>query len=119
MVGIPALAAEPPPGVELSIRPNLCVLSAQEDVCRDTLEISWASPKARDLCLHSDQRDTPLRCWRQALSGEYSLAVNTSSSILFYLRSEHSPDLLAAGNFEVMQDHKTYRRKRRNPWSFF
>jgi hypothetical protein len=115
----PTLAAEPLPVIEFSIRPHLCVLTAQEEVCRDTVEISWISPQARDLCLHSDRRDAPLRCWQQALSGQFALTINTASNIHFYLKNGRSRNLVAAGNFEVIQDNQTYRRKRRNPWSFF
>lgn len=95
------------------------MLAAQDDACRDELEITWASPQARDVCLHSDRRDEPLHCWRRALTGRYSLLIDTASDIHFYLKAWHSQDLLAAMDFEVVQDQKTYRRKRRNPWSFF
>ncbi len=115
----PALGAASLPLIEFSIRPNLCVLTAQDEVCRDELEISWSTPEPQDVCLYSDQDREPLRCWQDAHGGEYSLPVSTASDIHFFLRSAHSEDLLMAKDFEVVQDDRAYRRKRRNPWSFF
>lgn len=105
------------PQLEFSLRPNLCVLSADEDACYDELEVRWRAPKKMSLCLYQSDLKEPLRCWQEVSEGEHRFLISATHDVTFQLRENRN--LLVSEAFEVVQDKKEYRRQRRNPWSFF
>jgi hypothetical protein len=105
--------------IHFSIKPRLCVLAEGEEVCRDELEVHWASERQQSLCLYQDGQPMPLQCWLEAKSGFYRFTLTASSSTDFQLRSDNSEQALGREVFEVVYQQKKYRRQRRNPWSFF
>lgn len=105
--------------VTLTIKPKVCVLSSAKEVCQDELQISWLSTNERSLCLYQKNNPVPLACWERANNGSHSMALNTSTSLNFLLRESTQDALLASETFEVIHDHKQYRRARRNAWAFF
>lgn len=107
------------PAIEFSIKPRLCVLSEGEEFCEDELEISWMSDKPRSLCLYQSDKTLPLRCWEDERKGKHRFALSIASNVEFNLREIDKNFLLVSQEFEVVQDNTQYRRKRRNPWSFF
>ena len=107
------------PGIEFSIKPRLCVLAESEEVCEDTLEIRWYSRVPRSLCLYQSNKTLPLRCWENEYSGKHSFALAIAANVEFHLREIDKNLLLVSREFRVVQDHKEFRRRRRNPWSFF
>lgn len=113
----PVHAAELPQ-LEFSLRPNLCVLAADEDACYDELEVRWRAPHNMHLCLYQSDREEPLKCWQNVSEGEHSFLISATHDVTFQLR-ETNRKLLVSEAFEVVQDNKKYRRQRRNPWSFF
>ena len=104
--------------IEVRVKPRLCVLSASETECSDEVVISWKSKKTLHACLYQGEIKEPIFCWQNADKGKVKQQVGASSSVEFYLR-DLELNTLASTNFEVIQDHKKYRRGRRNPWSFF
>ncbi|HEY7885243.1 MAG TPA: DUF3019 domain-containing protein [Cellvibrionaceae bacterium] len=111
--------AEPLPDISFSVRPRLCVLTAGETLCRDEVEVRWQTAQERSLCLFTGADAEPLTCWQQALEGEYKTLLETGSDIQFQLKEMADSEVLVSQSFEVVQDDSRYRRKRRNPWSFF
>lgn len=107
------------PLIQFSIKPRLCVLNAGEEVCRDELEVKWLSAQARSLCLYQTDKTEPLRCWQDAIKGEYQFELTASASIDFQLRELDSDTSLSDQRFQVVYNEKKYRKARRNPWSFF
>lgn len=107
------------PLIQLSLKPRLCVLSEGEEVCRDTIEITWIAQKARSLCLYQDDTDSPLQCWDAAREGRYTIELAASENINFSLREKNEDTFLVTQAFEVVQESTKYRRRNRNPWSFF
>lgn len=107
------------PIIQLSLKPRLCVLSEGEEVCRDTIEITWRADKARSLCLHKDETGEPLQCWDNAHKGNYTIEITASENVNFSLREKHRDTFLVTQAFEVVQESSQYRRRNRNPWSFF
>ena len=105
--------------VTLTIKPKVCVLSSAEELCQDELQISWHSNNTRNLCLYQKSEPVPLACWEKASKGSHSMALNTSTNLNFLLRESAHNELLASETFEVIHDHKQYRRARRNAWAFF
>jgi hypothetical protein len=114
-----ALALPPLAGIEFSIQPRLCVLSEQEERCEDELEIRWTAGEPRALCLYRSDKQLPLRCWENELSGSHRFSLSAAANVTFSLREVDQNLLLASAEFEVVRDEPRYRRKRRNPWSFF
>lgn len=107
------------PDITFSVRPRLCVLAQGETLCKDEIEVRWQAPMERSLCLYSGEELEPLDCWQNATWGEYRTVLATGSDIQFSLKEVADSEILASQAFEVVQDNRSYRRKRRNPWSFF
>lgn len=114
-----ALAASKSSRIELKIKPKVCVLNNEDEACLDELNISWLSEDRRNLCLYQKSHNEPLACWENAKKGSHSMALNTNTSLNFLLRESQQNELLASETFEVIHDHKQYRRARRNAWAFF
>ena len=107
------------PLIQFSIKPRLCVLNAGEEVCRDELEVKWLAAQKRSLCLYQIDKTEPLRCWENAIQGEYQFELTASVSTDFQLRELDSNTSLSDHRFQVVYNEKKYRKARRNPWSFF
>lgn len=95
------------------------MLSEGEAFCEDELEISWASEVPRSLCLYQSDKRLPLRCWEDELRGEHRFSLAAANNVEFSLREIGEELLLVSREFEVVQDNRQFRRRRRNPWSFF
>ncbi len=101
------------------VKPKLCVLSSEEETCQDTLEILWAAQARKSVCLFQNNKTLPLRCWENESKGRHAVEIKTGEDIEFQLREIEDKKLVVAELFEVVQDQQQFRRKRRNPWSFF
>lgn len=77
------------------------------------------SKTLRSLCLFQKDKRLPLRCWEDQYSGKHQFVINASKDINFQLKEMYGGSLLVTQAFEVLQDQPQYRRRRRNPWSFF
>jgi hypothetical protein len=107
------------PLIQFSIKPRLCVLNAGEEVCRDELDVKWQSAEMRSLCLYQTDKTEPLRCWQDAIQGDYQFELMASATTDFQLREIDSDKPLSDQRFQVVYSDKKYRKARRNPWSFF
>lgn len=107
------------PAIHFSIKPRLCVLANGEEICRDELDVHWSSEQPQSLCLYQDGEPLPLQCWSEATKGFYRFTLTASASTNFQLRAVNSEETLGREMFEVVYQQKQYRKKRRNPWSFF
>ncbi|MFT7559434.1 MAG: hypothetical protein ACI93R_001345 [Flavobacteriales bacterium] len=106
-------------GLQFSVKPRLCVLSEKEETCADTLEITWHSDRLRSICLFQSSKQLPLRCWEDENRGEHRVEIITGADVDFQLREVRNKNLLVTQSFEVLHDQVKYRKRRRNPWSFF
>jgi len=111
--------AQTPSDINMTLRPRLCVMAQGETLCKDEIHIHWESPLNLSLCLYSAEQYTPLECWQNAAGGEYRTWLETAHDIEFTLKAVADSRVLARQAFEVVRDDRRYRRKRRNPWSFF
>lgn len=114
-----ALHAGDLPSIQFSIQPNLCVLAEEEERCHDELHIRWHSEVLQSLCLYQSNKRLPLRCWENETSGEHHIKISASKNIDFQLQDMSEQDLVVTQSFIVVQEDREYRRRRRNPWSFF
>jgi hypothetical protein len=111
--------AEPPAKIELILKPKVCLLNSEEERCFDELHISWLADAMFNLCLFQKTEAVPLACWKNSRSGSHKMALNTNASLDFLLRDSEKNALLVSETFEVIHDHKRFRRARRNAWAFF
>jgi hypothetical protein len=116
---VPVYAASDNGAVELIVQPSLCVLAEGESVCRDQVKINWRAPHSRSLCLYESGEPDPLDCWQQTRSGSHTSVLEAESDVQFQLVEASGRQVVASRAFEVVADAKRYRRRRRNPWSFF
>lgn len=109
------------PAVELQVRPSLCILEEGEETCRDQVTISWRAEEPFTACLYASGTSAPLRCWEDSRSGQHASSLNVREDIHFQLMdaAQNNSRVLASGEFEVVAQTQRYRRRRRNPWSFF
>ena len=105
--------------IRFVVKPKLCVLSNEEETCHDTLEILWSAHSLKSVCLFQSNKRLPLRCWENESNGTYAVEITTGEDIEFQLREISDKKLVVADSFEVIHDKPEYRRRRRNPWSFF
>jgi hypothetical protein len=108
-----------PSGLSFSVKPKLCVLAESEEHCASKIEFRWRSDELRSVCLFQDNKRLPLRCWEAELAGSHVVDVLTEENIDYELREIDGDTLLLAESFEVIQNQKKFRKRRRNPWSFF
>ena len=113
------LRASELPNITFSIKPKLCILSKEQERCDDELQIKWQAAEPLSLCLFRSHESEPLHCWKNELAGRYVTAISTNEDVEFELRDDAVQELLVTSVFEVVQDNDQYRRRRRNPWSFF
>lgn len=106
-------------GIRFVIKPKLCVLSEDEETCHDLLELLWTANNNKSVCLFQSNKQLPLRCWENEIKGEHAVEIRTGEDIEFQLREIKDKSLVIAELFEVVQDKQSFRRRRRNPWSFF
>jgi hypothetical protein len=119
LVGATVRADDSLPAIHFSLKPRLCVLTDNEEVCRDELEVTWSSAHKRSLCLYQDGEPMPLQCWADSTKGAYRFVISASVSTNFQLREDNSEQTVGNEVFEVVHHQKIYRRQRRNPWNFF
>ena len=126
------VVAEDVDDIVFVVQPKICVLATYETYCMDEIEILWESKLNRTLCLYRGvlgnedavnsndiHNNQALRCWKNMSEGRYELTINTRQSINFYLKEVGQEGLLISKPFKVIQDTQRYRRRHRNPWSFF
>ncbi len=113
-----AAEAEELPVLEFSIKPRLCVLTENEEACYDELQVRWRAPAPLTLCLYQSAMDDPITCWQDATEGHHRFVLSVSQNVTFHLRAPGQAWQVSEA-FEVIHDHRQYRRQRRNPWSFF
>jgi hypothetical protein len=95
------------------------VLANDEEICEDQLVVSWSSVDKRSLCLFQQDKKLPLRCWENEQQGSHSFVLATANNIEFKLVEMADQRALISRHFVVQKSVEEYRRRRRNPWSFF
>lgn len=104
---------------QLDLKPQVCALSENEEVCRELIDIQWRSGEPMQLCLFVDTEVQPLACWREQRTGVYEYQARTENSLEFELRAQPDNQLLTSEIFDVIREQTDYRYRRRKPWNFF
>ncbi|UTF60996.1 DUF3019 domain-containing protein [Gilvimarinus sp. DA14] len=85
------------------------------------MQISWSAERLFSACLYTRGSQEPMRCWERSRAGSYTSVLEAQDDIHFQLIETVAAQkkVLASAAFEVVADAQKYRRRRRNPWSFF
>lgn len=107
--------------IQLTMKPNICVLSEAESQCEDILIAEWKSQNDQhySLCLFQRSKSSPIECWKNVNFGVVKFTQTISATTIFELRDSNNQVLLGKQTFQVINAQKKSRRSRRNPWSFF
>ncbi|HBR97335.1 MAG TPA: hypothetical protein DD979_08145 [Gammaproteobacteria bacterium] len=104
------------PGLFLS--PKSCVLE-DEVSCQLPIDVLWLLPQAWDVCLFIVTQEENLACWEDTLSQRSQYRLTLDRNTQFELRREDTDRVIFSETFKVYKKVKRFRRKRRNPWSFY
>jgi hypothetical protein len=113
----PAAIAEEP--LELASVPRVCTLSADDQLCRAKVVLSWHSPRRVAVCLGIADRPEPYRCWQDASQGSYELELEAAGDVTFVLTEVEPRTVRASVVLRVVRETKRYRHRRREPWNVF
>jgi hypothetical protein len=107
--------------IQLTLKPNICVLSGAESQCEEILVAEWKAQNDQhySLCLFQRNSSAPIECWKNANFGAVQFTQTIAATTIFELRDSNNRILLGQQAFQVINAHKKFRRSRRNPWSFF
>ncbi|HEU4593352.1 MAG TPA: DUF3019 domain-containing protein [Steroidobacteraceae bacterium] len=107
-------AAADLPAARLLVKPLLCVLDSDAAACSMTFDIRWRSPLAAEFCLNDSALSTPLRCWPNALSGNFAQQRLVSEPFFYWLGVPGGTQRAAEVKIEVLRlDSADRRRDRR------
>lgn len=99
--------------VELDVKPVLCILDRRTPACDMDFLIAWQSTLTGSYCLFSRFEESPLRCWREALTGEHRESHTVDTSFRYWLTAPGGDEPVAAVTVEVMTTETDDRRRRR------
>ena len=117
-VAMNAVAADPPP-VKLVVKPLLCVIDKNETACTINFDVRWKSVLPAEYCLNDSARQTPLRCWPRADSGEHTQERVVSEEFVFWLSPATGTERVAEAKIEVLRvgsDDRRRERRARHVW---
>ena len=117
-VAMNAVAADPLP-VKLVVKPLLCVIDKNETACTINFDVRWTSVLAAEYCLNDSARQTPLRCWQRADSGEHKQERVVSEEFMFFLSPPSGTERVAEAKIEVLRvgsDDRRRERRSRHVW---
>lgn len=99
--------------VELDVKPVLCILDRRTPACDMDFLIAWQSALTGSYCLFSHFAESPVRCWREALTGEHRESHTVDASFQYWLTGTGGDEPVAAVTVEVMTTETDDRRRRR------
>jgi len=114
-----ANAAEQEP-LLLRVKPELCITDKRRPACETSFLVEWESGRSDHYCLNDDFSATPLRCWQQESSGDFTENRTVTRSFSYLLTLLGQEQALAEARVELMTlDSSNRRKSRRNrhAWS--
>lgn len=105
--------------IELRVRPRVCTLAADADLCETTVRAEWRAKKDESLCLIIADRPDIKRCWEGYSRGVYSIELAFGEDLTVELRDTELETVLASEAVKVIREAIRLRRKRHQPWNIF
>jgi Protein of unknown function (DUF3019) len=103
--------------IQLDLKPKICTLGFNDDLCETTVRAVWRSSKDESLCLIIVGRPEIKRCWERFTAGEYSVELAFNENLLVQLRDPQLENVLASAVVTIIREALQLRRKRRQPWN--
>lgn len=104
----------------LSLSPEICITSEDEETCNTEVTLEWKLLQDRSICILSNYKE--LKKWCSSSPNINSLAINISANkdIQFVMVDKDTHETLAGVKLKVTQaSSPKLRRRYRNPWSLF
>lgn len=103
----------------LFIKPKSCIIEAKNEHCEKTIDVHWMLKSKRSVCLYIESRNRALACWQNKSYINESFAIDVTSNVNFQLRDKTTNQVIYSAPFSLYLKLAKYRKKRRNPWSFY
>ena len=103
--------------IELEVRPKICTLSADDELCETTVRAHWRATREESLCLIIVGRPEIKRCWEDFSEGSYRVELAFNEDLLVQLRDPKLEQVLASAAVTIIREAWQLRRKRRQPWN--
>lgn len=103
----------------LLIKPKSCVIEEKNENCEATVKVQWRLKSNRNVCLYIDSQNRALACWKNKLFVSEYFTIDISSHVNFQLRDKITNQIIYSTPFSLYLKLAKYRKKRRNPWSFY
>ena len=103
----------------LFIKPKSCVIEEKNEHCETNVEVQWRLKSNRNVCLYIDSQNRALACWKGKSFINENFAIDISSHVNFQLRDKMTNQIIYSAPFSLYLKLVKYRKKRRNPWSFY
>lgn len=103
----------------LFIKPKSCVVETTNEHCEKIVEVQWKLKNSRNVCLFIEKQNRPLACWKNETFITDNFTIDIASNVNFQLRDEITNQVIYSAPFSLYLKLAKYRKKRRNPWSFY
>lgn len=104
-------------GISLDLRPRVCTMTAEDELCETTVRAHWRSPRDESLCLVIVGHPDVKRCWENYSEGRYSIELAFAQDLTVQLRDPGLQHVLASAAIAVIREAIQLRRKRKQPWN--
>jgi hypothetical protein len=105
--------------IELKVRPRVCTLATDDELCETTVRAEWRAKQDESLCLVIAGRPEVQRCWEHYSEGVYSIELAFGDDLVIELRDPELQNVLASQAITVIREALKLRRKRHQPWNIF
>jgi len=103
----------------LFIKPKSCIIETKDERCESTIEVQWKLTNSRNVCLFIEEQKRPLACWKNKFFITDNFTIDIASNVNFQLQDETTNQVIYTSPFSLYLKLAKYRKKRRNPWSFY
>lgn len=102
------------PGMQLTVKPVLCITDKRTPRCDLAFIVAWESETSGYYCLFNDFGETPLGCWSDERNGSLNDERSIVESFNYWMTDADTDNRLALVAVEVLRmDTDDRRRKRR------
>ena len=105
--------------VGLFLKPKSCVVEEKDKSCEASIQVEWRLKSKRSVCLTNDSQPRALACWQNKSFNVENFTIDINSNTRFYLRDQITNEIIYSTPFNLYLKLVKYRKKRRNPWSFY
>ncbi|MGE6649409.1 DUF3019 domain-containing protein [Shewanella colwelliana] len=115
-----ALAADNDSEASITLSPQFCITSAEEQSCDLTVVLNWEIDTPTTVCIMSDHESLTKWCADSPTTHSLSLAMLTDKDVQFVMVDKETHQTLAGVKLKVTPTAEPQvRRRYRNPWSLF